>query len=216
MSSLIVFDLDGTLADTRGDLSNAVNFMRQSMGLDALPQEVVVSMVGDGIPALVSRALAVSGIADDTGKALRTMKEYYHSHLLESTFLYPGVGGGIAGLKNRGNVIALVSNKTTDACIEILRGLGVADFFDDIIGGDSSFPLKPAPDALDFLQHKYQIPREKCWILGDNHTDISAGKHAGFHTVFAEYGFGVIKDDIPEFSAAGFDDFLSIICRKQI
>ena len=150
MVQLIAFDMDGTLIDSRLDLAGAVNYMRGTMGLEPLGTERIVTFVGNGIGNLVQRSIADSEV--DFEEALRRMKRFYSDHLVDTTRLYPGVATGLRELKAAGIVLAVVSNKPTPACRTILEKLEVADCFEEVIGGDSDYPLKPEPDALLFLR----------------------------------------------------------------
>ena len=209
MAELLVFDLDGTLIDSRRDLAGAVNYMRQSMNLEPLDQERIIRMVGNGINSLVRRAVADADVDFDT--ALKRMKRFYADHLLESTCLYEGVASGLAELQKSVPHLAVVTNKPAAATLKILEGLGVAKYFSDIIGGDDEFPLKPAPDALIALQKKYNASASGCWMIGDNYTDLEAGRRAGFRTIFMNNGMGQKKEETPEFEAADFAEFSAII-----
>ena len=212
MRKLLVIDLDGTLADTRADLANAVNAMRLELSLPALSQEFIVSKVGDGITALIARTTPEVA---DLPLAVAKMKAYYSRHLLDATVLYPHVKETLVELKDRGVVIALFSNKPQAACREILLGLGVSELFDFILGGEADFPLKPDPAALNFLRQKTLIPPENCFMFGDNHTDVAAARRANFRSIFAAFGFGKLLAEVPEFTVDCFDGILPIIAGSK-
>lgn len=206
MVKLIVFDLDGTLIDSRHDLAGAVNYMRGSMGLEPLSAERVVSFVGNGIINLVRRAVADAEV--DFDEALRRMKRYYADHLVDTTCLYPGVSAGLKELKESGITLAVLSNKPTAASAKILDRLGVAGFFSDIIGGDGNYPLKPEPDALLALQAKYGFDASSCWMFGDHYTDLEAARRAGFRRALARYGFGDPREEKFDFEVDSFGEFV--------
>lgn len=206
MVKLIVFDLDGTLIDSRHDLTGAVNYMRGSMGLEPLSAERVVSFVGNGIINLVRRSVADAEV--DFDEALRRMKRYYADHLVDTTCLYPGVSAGLKELKESGITLAVLSNKPTAASAKILDRLGVAGFFSDIIGGDGNYPLKPEPDALLALQAKYGFDASSCWMFGDHYTDLEAARRAGFRRALARYGFGDPREEKFDFEVDSFGEFV--------
>ncbi len=206
MVKLIVFDLDGTLIDSRHDLAGAVNYMRGSMGLEPLSAERVVSFVGNGIINLVRRSVADAEV--DFDEALRRMKRYYADHLVDTTCPYPGVSAGLKELKESGITLAVLSNKPTAASAKILDRLGVAGFFSDIIGGDGNYPLKPEPDALLALQAKYGFDTSSCWMFGDHYTDLEAARRAGFRRALARYGFGDPREEKFDFEVDSFGEFV--------
>ncbi len=209
MADLVVFDLDGTIADTRLDLAGAVNYMRGTMQLEPLQTERIVRMVGNGMTNLVRRAVA--DVEIDFDEALRRMKRYYADHLLDTTCLYPGVAQGVAELHQKGVKVAMVSNKPVAACKSILDGLQIGEYFDAVIGGDDAYPLKPEPDSLLALLQKFDLSSKNAWIVGDNYTDLEAGRRAGFRRVFVTYGFGDARNEKPDFTAGSFAEFMMII-----
>ncbi len=206
MVKLIVFDLDGTLIDSRMDLAGAVNHMRGSMGLEPLTAERIVSFVGNGVGNLVRRAIADSDI--DFEEALRRMKAYYAVHLVDTTTLYPGVRDGLRQLAERGITLTVLSNKPQAASTEILRKLNVAEYFAEIVGGDSAYPLKPAPDALVALRERFAATDAECWMVGDHYTDLEAGRRAGFHRALVGWGFGDARGEEPEIRVATFAELV--------
>lgn len=209
MVKLIAFDLDGTLIDSRLDLAGAVNQMRGSMGLEPLSAERIVGFVGNGVANLVRRSIADSEV--DFDEALRRMKAFYADHLIDTTTLYPGVASGVRALRLDGVKLAVVTNKPAAATARILSGLKVAEFFNDVIGGDDDYPLKPEPDALNALAGRYGFSPGDCWILGDHYTDLEAGRRAGFRRALARYGFGDPKGERPDIEVASFTEFVEYI-----
>ena len=209
MAKLIAFDLDGTLIDSRLDLAGAVNYMRCSMGLEPLETERVVHFVGNGAAALVRRAIADAEI--DFDEALHRMRAFYFDHITDTTVLYPGVAAGLKQLRDAGNTLAVVTNKPGKETEKILSQLGVREFFADIIGGDSDFPLKPEPDALLYLKQKYNVSDSQCWMIGDHYTDLESGRRAGFRRIFLTCGFGNTGEEAPDYTAESFSDVSLIL-----
>jgi phosphoglycolate phosphatase len=185
---LVVFDLDGTLADTKQDLALSVNAMRGHMGLGPLPLEAVTSYVGHGVTILIKRALGDQATDGEVEKGLTFFLDYYAHHLLDNTIAYPGVCEALECLANR--KLAILTNKPARFSREIISGLGLAPYFFEICGGDS-FPLKkPDPMGIKALMSQVSIPAQKTLIVGDSDTDVLTGRNAGVWTCGVTYGFG--------------------------
>ena len=202
---LMVFDLDGTLIDSKRYLSVAINFMRARYGLPEVSVDTAKTFVGNGAKTLVHRALGTEREADFDA-ALRCYREYYAAHQLVHTVLYPGVAEGLEKLRRNGIVLAVVTNKPSSDASAILKGLGVADELAEICGGDSGMPLKPEPDAL--LNMKERFVARNCWMVGDHYTDLEAGRRAGFFRVFARYGFGQPREEVPDMTVDSFAELV--------
>lgn len=205
----IIFDLDGTLIDSREDLSIAVNLMRKDFGLDFLPVETITSYVGNGTRKLVERSLA--GTSVDIERAIPLMKQHYLEHLTDRTTLYDGVAEGLAELHSMGVPLAVITNKPFIPCKKILDHHKLLDVFGEVIGGDSGFPLKPEPESLLHTIRKFSAPAATSWILGDNYTDMESGRRAGIRRCFAKYGFGWRGDETPDAEVASFADFVDFV-----
>jgi len=185
---LVVFDLDGTIADTKSDLALSVNAMREYMGLGPLPLEAVTSYVGHGVTVLVKHALGDKAADHEVEKGLAFFLDYYAHHLLDNTTAYPGVREALEGLGNR--KLAILTNKPTRFSREIVTGLGLASYFFQIYGGDS-FPVKkPDPTGIRTLMNLVSVPAEKTLMVGDSDTDVFTGRNAGVWTCGVTYGFG--------------------------
>ncbi|MGD0457286.1 MAG: HAD-IA family hydrolase [Terriglobia bacterium] len=185
---LVVFDLDGTLADTKKDLALSVNAMREHMGFGPLPLEVVTSYVGQGVTVLVKRTLGDKAPDGDVEMGLVFFLDYYGRHLLDNTVAYPGVREALEELGNR--KLAILTNKPARFSRAIISGLGLAPYFFEIYGGDS-FPVKkPDPTGIKTLMSHLSIPTEKTLMVGDSETDVLTGRNAGVWTCGVTYGFG--------------------------
>ncbi|MDA8098043.1 MAG: HAD-IA family hydrolase [Nitrospiraceae bacterium] len=182
---LFIFDLDGTLVDTLEDITASVNYTLTKLGRQPLAMDQVRRFVGDGLTALLTRALGdrQEFLADAEG-----IYTVHHSRNLSvRSKLYPGVA---ETLEQFGSMpMAVVSNKTKDFVQPLLDNLGIGRRFRMVLGADSGLPLKPAPDALLHIMRTLGVPAEDTVMVGDGTTDIRAGKAAGIATCAVTYGF---------------------------
>ncbi|MCC7299878.1 MAG: HAD hydrolase-like protein, partial [Verrucomicrobia bacterium] len=185
---LLIFDLDGTLADSRADLATGINLMRAHYSLPPLSMETIEGFIGDGIRVLVERSLQGADI--DVDEALALDKKFYAEHMLDETTLYPGVKDGLQKLIAAGHLLAVLSNKPGNPSRAILNHLGVGDLFFRIIGGGDVPNLKPAPDGIIALIEESGALTENVWMLGDHHTDLEVAHNAGVKSGFLTYGIG--------------------------
>jgi len=197
---LIMFDLDGTLADTGRDLADAVNFTRAHFDLPPLAERRVYDHVGRGVEHLLRHALPEE-TPDHFYEVMRVFLERYEKHLLDRTVLYPGVREALAHF--RGKRRAVISNKIHRLTLAVVRGLGVEKEFDMILGGDSGAEKKPHPELLNAVLKRFDVPAAAAVMVGDGDTDVEAGKRAGVITCGVTFGLGAKADLI----AAG-PDFL--------
>ncbi len=188
---LFLFDLDGTLIDSREDIVRAVNAVLDCMGRPVLPFEDVIPLVGDGVESLMQRSLqAVSGTAPheaEVRKAVESLIEWYENHLLDSTCLYPGVLETLEAL--RGARMGLISNKPEALVRRILDELGISGYFCVVLGGDSLPRRKPDPSPLLAAMLRCNALPSETVMIGDSRTDILAGKSAGTFTCGVSSGF---------------------------
>jgi phosphoglycolate phosphatase len=183
-----MFDLDGTLIDSRADLATAVNLTRADYGLAPLATDTVAGFVGDGIHKLVERAFHDHPV--DLREAVRRCARHYHEHMFDHTRLYPGVADGLARLRAAGCRLAVITNKPAAACRAILRHLEIEPLFAVVVGGGDTEHLKPHPEPLLKILDQLRAPPTAAWMIGDHHTDLRAARAAGVRSVFLEYGFG--------------------------
>ena len=186
---LVIFDLDGTLIDSRLDLANAVNATRGHMGMPPLTNERVYSYVGNGAPVLVRRALG-EGVSDaDVEQALEFFLEYYRHHDLDYTVLYPGVPETLGRLRKAGKRLAVLTNKPVRMTRHIVEGLGVKDHFFQVYGGNSFETKKPHPMGAEALMQEAGVPRESALMVGDSAVDVQTARNAGISCAGVTYGF---------------------------
>ena len=188
---LVMFDLDGTLADTGHDLADSVNFTRGHFALAPLPEKLVYGNVGRGVEHLLKQSLPEEG-TERFSEVMRVFLEHYEAHLLDRTVLYPGVREVLEYFRGKRRLV--VSNKMHRLTVAVVRGLGVADEFDAILGGDSAAEKKPHPALLHLALEKFQITATSALMVGDGDTDIEAGKRAGVMTCGVTYGLGNRND----------------------
>lgn len=189
--SALVFDLDGTLIDSRRDITTAVNRMRADLGLEPLTLDQVVTMVGEGAKVLVRRTLA-DWDGELTPERLKEILDrylsYYWDVCLETTQAYPGVEAMLAELAPTYR-LALLSNKGERLSVEILEGLDLAWRFKEILGGDSLPTRKPNPAGLRALADRFDVPVESLMLVGDTRIDAETAKNAGCAFALVEWGF---------------------------
>lgn len=185
---LIVFDLDGTLIDSRRDLADAANALIFESGGAPLPEETIGRMVGDGAAALVRRALAAAAVPLDESSLPRFL-ELYDARLLRTTRPYSGIIEALQAVQRFG-VLAVLTNKPLAHTRKLLVALDLASFFSTVIGGDGPFARKPDPGALQHLMVEHAIPAEKTILVGDSRIDAATADAAGARFCWARYGFG--------------------------
>ncbi len=184
----LVFDLDGTLIDSKMDLVNSVNATLREMKHRALPMDLVTSYVGSGAPVLIRRALGGNPSAEELKKALAFFLVHYEEHKLDQTRLYPGVAETLADLKSL--PMSVLTNKPVKVSVRILEGLGVAQYFRSIYGGNSFETKKPDPlGAQQILTEFNAAPREAA-MVGDSEMDVQTARNAGMRSVIVNFGFG--------------------------
>lgn len=185
---LLIFDLDGTLIDSRQDLVNSVNAMLRNLGRPELPAEVIASYVGDGAPMLVRRAL---GDPDDGGYfhgALRFFLDYYREHKLDHTYVYEGVMEALRSVRD-GRKMAVLTNKPVAPSRQIVEALGLNEFFVQVYGGNSFPTKKPDPQGAHALLEESGARPDEAVIIGDSDVDVLTGRNAGLWTCGVTYGF---------------------------
>lgn len=190
---LIVFDLDGTLIDSIGDLAAAVNQLLGERGAAPLAVPAVAAMVGEGARLLVGRALAAAGLDDDLA-ALPRFLEIYEGSLPGDTRPYAGILEALEALRPHAR-LAVLSNKPTEASLTLLDALGLTPFFAAVIGGDGPFPRKPAPDGLRHLVAEAGVRAGETVLVGDSTIDLLTSQAAGTAACIARYGFGQVTFD---------------------
>jgi phosphoglycolate phosphatase len=184
----LLFDLDGTLIDSKRDLVQSVNATLRQMGRAELPEDLVASYVGSGAPILISRALGGSASEEERHRALRFFLAHYDAHKLDFTTAYPGVRETLEKL--RGLPMAVLTNKPVNISVRILEGLGLAGFFRAIYGGDSFATKKPDPQGANKILSELEIPPAQAAMVGDSEVDVQTARNAGMISAIVNFGFG--------------------------
>ena len=204
MKKLLVFDLDGTLIDSRADLAAAVNTVRLENGLDVLRVEQVKSFIGNGIRKLVERSFA--DVTVDISSILERYRTVYYSRSVVYTSVYPGVKSGLMQLQKAGIVSTVLTNKPGGISRSILEVLGLLPLLETVIGAEDGYALKPSSAGLRALMEEHGAHADSCWMIGDHHTDLVAGMDANVRTGFVSYGFGHTDDLKPTKYFASFSE----------
>lgn len=189
---LLIFDLDGTLIDSRLDLVHSVNAMLRHFGRHELPDEVVASYVGDGAPVLVRRALGDPKDEKFLKEALEYFLGYYRVHKLDHTHVYEGIIESLAAIHSSNGLqrkMAVLSNKPVHPSRAIVEALGLGQFFIHVYGGNSFPTKKPDPEGARSLLKESKTRAQEAVIIGDSSVDVLTGRNAGMWTCGVTYGF---------------------------
>lgn len=205
---LLIFDLDGTLIDSRLDLAQAVNATRLHMGMPPLENEQVCSYVGNGAPVLIRRAMGERASEAEVQEALEFFLEYYREHALEQTTLYPGVREALELLDGAGKRLAVLTNKPVKISRAILDGLGVGGRFFQVYGGNSFEFKKPNPIGVEALMNEARVDRARTLMIGDSSLDIRTARNAGVRSCGVTWGFQpeTLADPAPDLLAGRMEE----------
>lgn len=230
MLKLLIFDLDGTLADTSQDICDAINYAMKPFGKKTFSVEETKAMVGSGISKLLESLIpadsSLSSLkrykywgtnrerSDSSAKALVTDRflDFYSKHLLDNTRAYPNVKKTLSRLNQYKK--AVLSNKRKSYSERILKGLNLLQYFDLILGSDSVREKKPSPVPILDLLDRFDISKGEAAIVGDSNYDVEAGKAAGIKVIGATYGFRSRESlRAADFLIDRFDELLDVIPR---
>jgi phosphoglycolate phosphatase len=183
-----LFDLDGTLIDSKLDLVNSVNFMLREMQRGTLPLATVASYIGHGAPKLVADVLGPDSAEGDRKRGLEIFLAHYDQHNLDATRAYPGVVEGLEALQDR--PMAVLTNKPKKMSVEILEALGLIKYFRAVYGGDSFEKKKPDPAGAQAILKDLAAQAREAAMVGDSDVDIKTARNAGMLAIAVNYGFG--------------------------
>ncbi len=184
----LIFDLDGTLIDSKRDLIQSVNAMLLGMGRETLHEDTISRYIGHGAPQLIGRALGNGATEADRESALKYFLAHYEQHKLDSTCAYPGVTEALTEL--RGFSMAVLTNKPVRVSVQILEGLGLAKYFRAVYGGNSFETKKPDPLGAQRILEEFGAASEEAMLIGDSEVDVQTARNARTLAVAVNYGFG--------------------------
>lgn len=193
MKPVLIFDLDGTLVDSKKDLTASVNYIRHRFDLPALTEEEIARFIGDGALMLIRRALADKASEANVQTGLQLFLAYYRAHMLDRTTLYPGVRETLDRLRDC--KLAVLTNKPVHFSCAMLDGLGIYSHFVAVYGGNSFERKKPDPVGIYQILSDTKGSRERTWMIGDSSVDVLTGRSAGVTTCGVTYGYSTKSFD---------------------
>ena len=188
---LLIFDLDGTLVDSRVDLTNSVNAMLRHFGRPELPCELISTYIGDGAPMLIRRALGDPDDQHFVDEALMYFLAYYREHKLDTTYVYTGLKESLEAIRTSRNgtvKMAVLSNKPVGPSRAIVDALGLGDFFFQVYGGNSFPTKKPDPQGALELLREASVRAHEAVMIGDSANDVLTATNSGMYSVGLSYG----------------------------
>ena len=212
---LLIFDLDGTLIDSRLDLAHAVNATRRHTGRPDLDHPTIFSYVGNGAPVLVRRSLGPEAPQEEVDAALGFFLDYYRHHAVDYTELYPGVRESLQQLGDSGATLAILTNKPVGISRLILDHFGLSASLFRIYGGNSFEQKKPDPVGIHTLLEESGTSRENTWMIGDSSVDIETARNAGVASCGITWGFqpGSLQLVPPDVLVDRLDQFVDYLRR---
>lgn len=195
---VLIFDLDGTLVDSALDLALSINATLKHMGREPLEHAKIFGFIGNGAPMLVKRSLGESSTEKDVSDALAYFLGYYRAHVLDNTVAYPGVREGLAMMGRQ--AMAVLTNKPVRFSEAILQGLGLANYFRYVYGGNSFEKKKPDPMGVEILLRDLGAEPEQAMMVGDSDVDVRTARNAGVWSCGVTYGLGTegMKEHPPD------------------
>lgn len=187
----LVFDLDGTLIDSKEDLALSMNATLQHLGRAQIEHERIYGYVGGGVQLLVKRALADGATDEEVERGMSYFLEYYRAHMLDHTVPYPGVREALDKLTGRD--LAILTNKPVNFSKAILSGLGMINYFRYVYGGNSFEKKKPDPVGLNTMLRDLEAAPRQMMMVGDSDVDIQTARNAGTWACGVTYGLGSSK-----------------------
>ena len=211
MRPVLIFDLDGTLVDSKKDLTASVNYIRNQFNLPVLTEEEIARFIGNGALMLIRRALEAKATESNVQAGLQMFLSYYRAHMLDNTVLYPGVLETLNRLTHC--KLAVLTNKPVHFSCAMLDGLGIYKHFAAVYGGNSFDHKKPDPVGIYQILSETKGHRERTWMIGDSAVDVLTGRNAGVRTCGVTYGYATstFQDAPPDFLIDSFSDLEALI-----
>ena len=211
MRPVLIFDLDGTLVNSKKDLTASVNYIRTRFDLPVLTEDEIARFIGNGALMLIRRVLDTQATEDNVQAGLQMFLSYYRAHMLDSSVLYPGVRETLDRLSDC--KLAVLTNKPVHFSCAMLDGLGIYTHFAAVYGGNSFDHKKPDPVGIYQILSDTKGQREKTWMIGDSAVDVLTGRNAGVTTCGVTYGYATetFKDAQPDFLIDRFSDLERLV-----
>lgn len=212
---VLIFDLDGTLIDSKLDLAHSVNAMLEWKGRAALAHETIFGYVGNGAPTLVKRALGESATDAEVEESLKYFLAYYREHMLDNTVTYRGVREGLDAARAKGvREMAVLTNKPVAFSKAIIEGLGLAKYFQFVYGGNSFERKKPDPMGIEILLRDFGAAPREAMMVGDSDVDVRTARNAGIWMCGVSYGLGMegMKKNPPDLMV---DSLVELVARMR-
>lgn len=184
---VLLFDLDGTLIDSKTDIATAVNLTLCELGLPIRSREEIFSFVGDGVKRLLRLSVGEENL-DQYERSLQVFRRHYLAHCLDTTRLYPGMWETLQHFKAKPK--AIVTNKSREYTLRILEGLGIANWFAAVESPEDSAELKPDPRMLWRALSACGVSEERVVMIGDSTNDVRAAQAADIQACAVLYGYG--------------------------
>jgi phosphoglycolate phosphatase len=214
---LLIFDLDGTLVDSKRDLVDSVNATRIWHGLEALPDDVVASYVGNGAPMLIRRAFPGAS-EDELDRLHRHFLTYYRDHMLDATVPYPGVVEALHVLHSADVPMAVLTNKPVRFSVRMIEGLGLEAYFFRVYGGNSLDAKKPDPIGIRLLIEESGADPARTVMVGDSAVDIRTARAAGVRACGVSWGIQpeTFLADPPDFVIDDLGELAKMVVAQSV
>ena len=211
MVPVLIFDLDGTLVDSKKDLTSSVNHVRSTFHLPELSEHEISTFIGDGAQMLIQRALGADAAPADVHSGLQLFLSYYREHMLDQSALYPGVNETLERLGDF--QLAVLTNKPIRFSRTMLEGLGVLHRFAAVYGGNSFERKKPDPVGIFQILSDTKAQPQQTWMIGDSAVDVLTGRNAGVKTCGVSWGYATdsFKTTPPDFLIHRFEELEELV-----